>query len=276
MAGPSSDYGAGQASSATTTGQNAINSFDPNATAKSSNDAYSQFFGTTTPITQQNKDFYNQYQQAVAANPTVTSLYNKANQTFNVQPLAQNANTLQNAVLQAPQQTLDAARGFNYDQNQVANQTNLTLGRLSPLASAATNQAQTAQNLAGQYVQAGLQQNQFNLLPIQAQQQLLAQTQAEQATGFTQNNQQLWASLQAKMAQGVALSSNEMAMAQTLAQQQTAYQNALTAANASTSVAAMGAGQKLGANETYYNPFYTSNTYNPFYNNKISQPGTSA
>jgi hypothetical protein len=218
-----SDYGSSQAQTAQNTGQNAINSFDPNATANKTSQGYGNLWN------QQNStqnDFINSYKQAISNNPSVTDLYNQGNEKYNVNALAANANQLQNAVLQAPQQSLDAARGFNYDQNQVANQTNLTLGRLSPLASAAQNNLSTAQGLASQYVTAGQAQNAQNLLPVQAQQSYLTDLYARQASGWTTASEQEYNGLVAKMNAGISLSDQEMQRANQLAQAQSAYNTA--------------------------------------------------
>ena len=144
------------------------------------------------------------------------------------------------------------ARGFNVDQNQVNNATNQELQRLSPLASAATNSAQTAQNLAGQYVTQGMAQNQVNLLPVQAQQQLMSDQFARQMTGYSEANQAELQGLMQKMQSGVALSTAEMARANQLATSETSYNTALIGQQ----------NQVLNPNQTYLNTI-TGQGYQP-------------
>ena len=239
------------ANKATDTGNSAIASFDPQGFASTIKSGFNNLFGD-----QQNSqnDFINSYKQAVASNPSVTSLYDTANSKYNVQPLQQQANTLTNAVLQAPQQTLDTARGFNYDQNQVNNQTNLTLGRLSPLASAAQNNASTAQTNANNYVQAGIAQNQQNLLPIQQQASMMSDLWARQASGYTTAAQAELEGLINKMNAGVTLSTAEMARANALATAEASYQSSVNSANASIQAAQINQqNQVLSPNQAYLN-----------------------
>lgn len=225
------DYGQSVYNQGKSTGENALNAYDPSATASGYLNKNNAMFGSQVGGGPSNAtDYMTAYKNSISANPAVQQLYQQGNQMFNVQPLAQNANQLQNAILQAPQQTLDTARGFNYDANQIANQVNLTLGRLSPLAAAATNQAQTAQQLANQYVQAGITQNQMNLLPIQQYGSMLADAMARQSTGFTTAMQAEFQGLQAKMQAGVQLSQAEIQRANQLASSQYAYEQAIKTA----------------------------------------------
>lgn len=222
---------------ATTNGNNAINSFDPNSWSTNTQNGLTDLWnkqGTT-----QNQ-YFNAYKDAISANPTATDLYTKANQIFNVQPLQQNANALNNAMLTAPNSNLAAAKGFNYDQNQVDQKTSQDLQRLGPAAAAAQNNAQTAEQNAGNYVTAGMQQNNMNLLPIQQQGQYLMDSYARQQSGFTTTAQAQLQALQAKMESGEKLSEAEMAAYTSLASSEASYQNALASANAGVQQAQIG------------------------------------
>src|ERR1700728_2635047 len=126
------------ANNATQTGQNSVNSFDPTA---SQNNFLSSYNALNATQQQGTNDYVSQYAKAVASNPTVSQLYQQGNAQYNVPGLMQNANQLNNAVLQDPQQNVNAAKGFNYDSNQVGQQTTQDLARLDPLAQAATNSA---------------------------------------------------------------------------------------------------------------------------------------
>lgn len=226
---PASDYGAGLASSAQNSGNSAINSYDPTASANSVRSTQDNLFNTQNSAS---NNYTQNYANTISSNPTMQALYNQGNTQFNVPGLAQQATNLNNAVLQVPQNNVNLAKGFDYSAPQVQQQTAQDLARLSPLAAAATNQSQQAQNLAGQYVQAGLTQNQMNLLPIQEQGTLLAQNMAAQATGYNTAAQQELNGLMQKMQSGVTLSQAEMDRANTLAAQETSYQNQLTQAQA--------------------------------------------
>lgn len=214
----------GQIGGAASQGQGAINSFNPTDVAGRQMNQFSQLKSSQLGAGPQNAaDYMGAYSQAVAANPTVTNLYNTANKMFDVPQLAGQAAYLQNQVTNVAPNQYAIARGFDISEPQVENAINTNLRFLQPQATAATNQAQTAQNLAGQYVQAGQAQNAQNLLPIQSYQPLLQQALAAQATGFTQAAQQEFAGLQAKMEAGVQLSQTEMQTYQQLAQTKMNY-----------------------------------------------------
>lgn len=215
---------------ATSTGQNALNSFDPTA---SQNNFLNSYNSLNANQQQGSQSYQDQYAKAVAANPTVSQLYDTANQNFNVPGLMQQSTNLNNAMLQDPQQNVNAAKGFNYDANQVGQQTTQDLARLSPIAAAATNQAQQAQTLAGQQVAAGQAQNAQNLLPIQSQQQFLLQQQGNQAQAYVAANTDAFQALTAKMNAGVQLSQTEATMYNQYIQAQAQVQAAQTTANAS-------------------------------------------
>ena len=258
---PSDDYGNSVAANARSLGQNALNAFDPSATGNKIASGFSNLFGG-----QQNEQqkYIDAYKASIAQNPSATQLYEQANQKYQIPTLASNANYLQNQILQTPQQQLQMARGFNVDQNQVNNAVNQQLTRLSPLASSATNNLNTAMGLAQGEVQAGMEQNAINLLPVQKQGEMMSDLWAREASGFTTAAQAELQGLIAKMQSGVALSQSEMERANALANAQVSYQNAITAANASQNVAKIGAQNvTLSPGSTYLNTA-TGQAYNPF------------
>lgn len=239
------------ADNANKTGQDALNSFDPTA---SQNNFLSSYNSMNQGQAQGSQDFAKQYAAGIAANPSVGNLYTQANQQFNVPGLMQQSNQLNNAMLTDPQQNVNAAKGFNYDANQIGQQTTQDLARLSPLAQAATNSAQTAQTLAGQQVQAGITQNQMNLLPLQSQQAFLMQQQGNQAQAYLTANQATMQALSAKVAAGVQLSQSESQQYQALVQAQAAVQSAQTNANATIQAANIGQQYKVvNPSQTVYN-----------------------
>lgn len=262
---------------AASSGQNAISSFDPSSISASNANQQGSLYGPGGSQSGQMNDYMAAYKASIANNPTATQLYDTANQQFNVPTLQNNATNLNNAVLTAPQQTLDTARGFNYDNNQVGNQTNLTLGRLSPLAIAATNSANTAEGLASNYVNAGLSQNATNLMPIQSYGQQLGAQLGYQATGLDQNQTNTLSALVSKMQSGEQLSAQEMQSYEQLAAAEEGAQatetSAQTTANAAQNVAKINSQNQIlptaNGGATYYNPV-TGYAYNPFSN--IRQP----
>lgn len=238
MADISSDSGNSLATTAQNTGSDAVTNFDPNAIKS---DVTNNFDSLNTAQTNTTNDFLKQYQATIAAQPSLSDMYAKYGAANNLPALGQQSTQLNNAVLQVPQQNLDLAKGFNYGQAQVDQKTNQDLTKLQPLASAATNAFQNAQNLTNQQVGYQQTQNQYELQPIQAQQQMLTDQYARQMTGFTTEAQTELAALTAKMQSGVALSQTEMDRADTLATAQASYQNALTTANTQV----LGPGQSL-------------------------------
>lgn len=214
---------------AANSGNSAINSFDPNAWAASTQGGLKDLWnqqGSTQ------NDYVNAYKSAIAANPSATDLYNKANDQFNVPGLQATSNNLNNAMLNAPNSNLNAARGFNFDQNQVDQKTSQDLQRLGPAAAAATTNANTAMTNAGNYVTQGMAQNNMNLLPVQQQGQYLMDSYARQQSGFTTTAQAQLSSLQAKMQAGEQLSAEEMSAYASLTSAESSYQGSLASANA--------------------------------------------
>jgi hypothetical protein len=266
MADPSTDFGNSVASSAVDTGKTAINSFNPNATATSQQNNTGNLFNTQQ---NQTNDYIGQYSKAVANNPTVTSLYNKGNEMFNVPQLAQQATNLNNQMTGAVPSGYAGARGFDISNTDVQNGIAQRTAYLQPQANAANANYNSAAGLASQYVTAGQAQNQQNLLPIQAEQQNLLQQQAAQATGWNNAAQSEFQALVSKMNAGVTLSQAELDRANILASQETSYLNQITASQATVNVAKIGAqfqkvdkGQNLvnTLGQTILNPSMTNTT----------------
>ncbi len=245
-------------------GQSAVNNFDPTATANSLNTGFNNLASSQIGSGPSNAtDYMKAYAGTVASNPSVTSLYNTANNMFNVPQLQTQATNLTNQVNQAVPQAYNQAKGFDYSDAQVQNQANTNLRFLQPEANAATANANTASGLASNYVQAGQAQNTQNLLPIQSYGPIMQQALAAQSTGWTQDAQNQFAGLQAKMQQGVALSTQEMQSLTALTQAKESYDAAIAGSQATVQSAQIGAGTILPPTGTYYNPFYTGSTYNP-------------
>lgn len=214
---------------AANSGNSAINSFDPNAWQSSTQSGLN---GITASQTAGNQALVNAFSKQIASQPSATQALQTGQGIYNVQPLQNTANALNNAVLQAPNSNLNAAKGFNYDQNQVDQKTSQDLQRLTPQANAAQNNATTAQNNALAYQSAQLSQNATNLIPLQTAQTQQAQLYAQQYSGFTATSQAQLASLQAKMTAGEQLSAAEMQSYASLTAQESAYQQNLATANA--------------------------------------------
>lgn len=256
---PTTD-GSQKINDAASSGSSAINAFDPNAWSSATMNGLGNLWNTQG-TTQNN--YFKAYTNAIANNPSVSDLYKTGNEMFNVPTLQANANLLNNTILQTPNSNLDAAKGFNYDQNQVNQKTSQDLQRLGPIAAAATANANTAEQNAGNYVTAGIAQNNFNLLPIQEQGQYLMDSYARQQSGFTTVAQAQLQALQDKMDQGVALSTSEMSAYASLTTAKTNYENTLANANAAIQEKQIGNQyQIVPAGQTLVNTF-TGGTYKP-------------
>jgi len=234
------------AANATSTGNNAINSFDPTTTA-STQQASLGSSGLGGLLSGETSDYVKRYQAAVAANPTVTDLYNTANQTYNVNNLASTATNLSNRLTNVVPNAYKGAKGFDIGSGDINNGISNATAYLTPQSNAATNNYNTAAELASKYVTAGQAQNSQNLLAIQSEGTLLAQQEAAQATGWNQTLQNEYDALIAKMNAGVTLSASEMARANTLAQTEEAYNQAVYTANAANAY------QTIPAASTLYN-----------------------
>lgn len=233
-------------------GKNAIGSFDPNAWQQATN---SGLAGIKSSQDATQADYIQSYKNQILGQPSATSLYNTANEKFNVPTLQANANTLNNTMLTTPNSNLDAAKGFNYDANQVAQKTSQDLQRLAPAAAAATTNANTAMTNAGNYVTAGMGQNAYELQPTQQQGQYLMDSYARQQSGFTTTQQSQLEALKQKMMSGVQLSSDEMAAFSNLTTAESSYQSSLNSANAQVKAAQIAASNvTLPQGSTYFSP----------------------
>ena len=249
-----------QADKAVNSGNAAINAFNPTAQANSVRDT-----GTSLNNTQlgQIGNFQNAFSGQIAKQPQATDLYSKANAAFGVPQLAQRANYLNTQVTNALPTQQNLMRGFDASQEQVDNATNYNLRFLEPQATAATNASQTAQGLAGQYVQAGLAQNQMNIQPFLTAAPLIQGAQATQGTIWnTAANNELQGYID-KMNAGVTLSTQELQRATALAQAEEDYNAKVNAQKIASQ------NQIIGAGDTYYNPV-TQAFYNP--TSKVYKP----
>ncbi len=214
-----------QANTAKTTGENAIASYDPTAAGqsvmKSTGDLASQ-------LGSQTGQYISDYTKAVANNPSVTSLYETGNKLYNVPQLAATATNLQNRLTDLVPNAYQGAKGFDIDSTDINNGIANASAYLTPQAGRAAANYDTAAGLASNFVNAGLTQNQMNLLPIQAEAPLLQTSQQAQGTVWNTAAAQTLQGLIAKMQAGVTLSQSEMEMAKTLAQAEEAYQQQQT------------------------------------------------
>jgi hypothetical protein len=260
MADSTNDYGNSIADSAISNGNKAVNSFDPAGNANSQRTDWGTLFDTQNNT---QNDFLNSYNAKIASQPSLSDSYAKYGAANNLTGLGNQANTLNNAVLQTPQQNLDLAKGFNYNQNQVNQKTTQDLTKLQPLATAATNNFQTAQNLTNQQVGYQQTQNQYELQPLQAEQAMTTDAFARQMTGYTQANDLELQGLMSKMNAGVTLTSAELSRANTLATAQASYQSTIDAANINQKYKTLNPSQQLVNTMSTNQPYTYQGTYNP-------------
>lgn len=248
------NQGISNVQSANNQGQSAVSSFDPSAWSSTTNSGLSSVLSNYN--NQQNdyqKAFMNQIQNG---QPTAQGYYQQGQKLFNVQPLQQTANQLNNAVLQDPINNVNASKGFNVDNSQIQQKTNQDLEYLSPVAQAAQNSANSAQQNALNYTQAGEAQNNLNIIPYQQEGQYIQQAMAQAATGWDANQQAALSALQAKMQAGVQLSAQEMQSYATLTQAEQQYQAAIAANQAGIEEAKLGQQfQALSPGQQLYNVY---------------------
>ena len=210
-------------------GTDAVGSFDPNAWQTATSTGLGAL---KTSQDQQQGDYQTAFKNQILSQPSMTDAYTTGRSMYNVDNLQNTSNQLNNAMITAPQSNLDAAKGFNYDANQVGQKTSQDLQRLSPLAVAAQNNANTANQNAQGYVTQQQTQNQYELQPTIEQGQYLMDAFARQQTGFTTTQQSQLQALTDKMKAGQQLSSDEMSAYSQLASAESSYQSAMASANA--------------------------------------------
>lgn len=209
------------------TAQTALNSFNPTSTTNAQKTGVNDLYGAQSNTI---GDLTSKYASTVASNPSVTSLYGTANDMFNVPGLTKQANYLQNRVTNAIPEGVQAARGFDIGSPQVQNGVAQKLSYLLPQETAATNNLNSARELAQGYVQAGQAQNAQNLLPVQYQAEAMNDAMARQSTGFTTAMTNELNGLIAKMQAGMQLSDAEYQRANALASMENEYRKTIDSA----------------------------------------------
>lgn len=245
MASDEFNTGVSNVNSANSQGQSAIGSFDPNAWKSNTQSGLDKI---TSSQASGNEDLVNAFKTQIASQPSNTAAYTTANTMFNVPGLQNMANTLNNTILNTPNSNLNAARGFNFDQNQIDQKTSQDLQRLAPAAAAATTNANTASTNAGNYVTAQMNQNQMNMTPLQVKQQAQADLYARQYSGFTATAEAQLTALQQKMQSGVQLSTAEMAAYQGLTSSEQQYKSSIASNQAAIEQANIGNQYKIVGN----------------------------
>lgn len=243
------------------TGKDAVGNFNPTDWAQQTQGGLKSLWNDQNSTQNQ---YINAFKNQIMSQPSATSLYKTGNDMFNVTGLQNTSNQLNNTILNTPNSNLDAAKGFNYDNNQVAQKTSQDLQRLAPAAAAAQANANTAAGNAANYVANGMAQNQYELQPTLQQGNYLMDSYARQQTGFTTTQQSQLDALKQKMMSGVQLSSDEMAAFSSLSNAESSYQSALTSANTELQKQKIvSQNQILPQGATYLN-VSTNKAYNPF------------
>jgi hypothetical protein len=213
------DFGKSIAQNARQTGESAVNAFNPTQTQKN-------FLGDYNSMTAgqfgQAQDYTKRFADTISSNPSATDYYQRGNEAYGVQPLMEQANYLNTQVTNAVPNAYKTARGFDVSDHQVQNAANVNLRFLQPQATAATGQAQVAQQLAAGYADRGMQQTDINLRPITAEGQFIQSQQEGQGEAYRQANAQEMTGLISKMQSGVKLSELEYARLNELIQAESA------------------------------------------------------
>jgi len=207
------------------TGTGAIGSYDPTAAGNASTSAVTSNFNTAQG---QNAQAVNPLQSVINSNPTAEQLYQQGNNMYNVPSLATTATNLQNRVNNVQPNAYNAARGFDIDSTDINNGVANATAYLQPQSNQATANYNTASGLASNFVNAGLSQNATNLIPATENATLTAQNQAAEQTGWNQAQASTLQGLIDKMNAGVTLSSSDLSLAGTLANEEEAYNSQLT------------------------------------------------
>ena len=255
-------YNTGQTNvnNAAGSGSSAIGSFDPNAWNSSTQSGLNNI---TSSQAAGNQGLVDAFKTQISSQPSATDYYNQGRNLFNVQGLQDTSNNLNSAMLNTPNSNLASAKGFNFDENQVQQKNSQDLQRLAPAATAAGNIATTAQGNAINFANNGIQQNQMNLIPLTAAQQMQSDLYARQQSGFSATSQAQLKSLQDKMDQGVALSTSEMSAYASLTTAEASYQGTLATAAATIKAQQIqSSNMAIPQGGTYYNPS-TSGYYTP-------------
>jgi len=254
------------------TGQNALNSFDPTSTANSQKNTFQGVYGSQIGAGGLNniQDYTNAYAGQIAKNPQATDLYTAANDIYNVPNLQKQATYLNNQVTNATPQAYQMARGFDVSEPQVQNQINTNLRFLQPQATAATANANTASGLASQWVNQGMLQNQMNLMPIQNQGTMINDAMARESSGYNIAAQNEMQGLISKLNAGITLSQAEITRANELMKASQAYESAkYTSDTALKQTQTTAQNQIVPQGSTYYNPV-SGSYYNP--TTKVTAP----
>lgn len=176
-------------------------------------------------------DYLQGYRNAIGGQETQQAMWNRLAQETGYPQLMQQATTLNNQLAMIPQTQISATRGYDVNANQLDRLMNMQQWKLAPLAQRATAQAQTAGQLMSGQIAATQAQQQKELLPYQAQQALLTDQLARQATMFTSQNESELQGLEYAMQTGAQLTSGQLDRYNELKKAQIAYNQAISTAN---------------------------------------------
>lgn len=171
----------------------------------------------------QTNDFLNRYSTAIQGQTSIPDLYSQIASTYGLPTLTQNANLLNEQVANLPYTGQNVLRGTGANQTQLDQYINQKIKEISPLAQRATDAKQQAEQLVSTQLGLEQQQQQKELLPFSAEENLLSSRLASEATGYNEDSKNTLDALIAKMQTGERLTEAEMSQATTLASQENQY-----------------------------------------------------
>ena len=163
------------------------------------------------------QDFLGRYTGAINKQEALPDMYKRIGIELNLPNLQQSANTLNTTLANLPQTFGSATRGFDVNANQLARTIGQKASELTPVVTQANQALSTAQDQANKQIGFEQTQQQKLLDPYLREQDMLAQRQAREATGYSEDNQAELDTYIQKMKAGITLTEGEKTRANELA-----------------------------------------------------------
>lgn len=169
------------------------------------------------------QDYLGRYSGAIKGQTQLGDMYSRIGKELNMPALYQNANNINTQMANLPGTYNAASRGFDVNANQLNRIVGTKQAALAPAQQAANQALQNAQQQMNTQIGFEQEQQKKELDPYKAEQQLLTEYQARQATGFSKANEAELTGYIKKLEAGIQLSEGEKTRANQLAMAELDY-----------------------------------------------------
>lgn len=162
-------------------------------------------------------DFLSRFKAAIGGQETLPDMASRIGGTLGLPQLQANSQSLQNTLFNLPTTYSKATTGRDVNANQLARLIGQKQSELAPAASLASQNTLNAQSNLATQLGYGVQQQQKELKPFETEGSMLSDQLAREFSGFTQDKQNQFDMMMQQMANGQALSMQQLQQANDIA-----------------------------------------------------------